>query len=45
MIYSAITERSPLGLAAPEAIPADVAKALQETAWVQHQETVSALKK
>ncbi len=45
MIYSAMTDRSPLGLAAPEAIPADVAKALQETAWAQHQETVAALKK
>lgn len=45
LIYSAITERSPLGLAAPEAIPADVAKTLQETAWAQHQETVAALKK
>ena len=45
MIYSAITERSPIGLAAPEAIPADVAKALQETAWTQHQETAAALKK
>ncbi len=44
MIYSAITERSPLGLAAPEAIPADVAKTLQETAWAQHHETVAALK-
>lgn len=45
MIYSAITERSPLGLAAPEAILADVAMTLQETAWAQHQETVAALKK
>lgn len=45
MIYSAITERSPIGLAAPEAIPADAAKTLQETAWAQHQETVAALKK
>lgn len=45
MIYSAMTERSPLGLAAPEAIPADVVKTLQETAWAQHQETVAALKK
>ncbi|MDB5341381.1 MAG: hypothetical protein JWN70_7000 [Planctomycetaceae bacterium] len=45
MIYSAITERSPIGLAAPEAIPADVVKTLQETAWAQHQETSAALKK
>jgi hypothetical protein len=45
MLYSALTERSPLGLAAPDAIPADVAKTLQETAWAQHQETVAALKK
>ncbi len=45
MIYSAMTERSPIGLAAPEAIPADVAKALQETAWAQSQETAAALKK
>ena len=45
MIYSAITERNPIGLAAPDAIPADVAKTLQETAWAQHQETVAVLKK
>lgn len=45
MIYSAMTERSPIGLPAPEAIPADVAKKLQESAWAQHQETVAALKK
>jgi hypothetical protein len=45
MIYSAITERSPIGLAAPETIPADVAKTLQETAWAQHQETAAQLKK
>ena len=45
MIYSAMTERSPIGLAVPEAIPADVAKTLQETAWAQHQETAAALKK
>jgi len=45
MIYSAMTERSPIGLAAPEAIRADVAKNLQESAWAQHQETVAALKK
>ena len=45
MIYSAITERSPIGLAAPDAIPADVAKTLQETAWAQHQQTSVELKK
>ena len=45
MIYSVLTERSPIGLAAPEAILADVAKTLQETAWAQHQETVASLKK
>lgn len=45
MIYSALTERSPIGLAAPDAIPVDVVKTLQETAWVQHQETVASLKK
>lgn len=45
MIYSAITGRSPIGLAAPDAIPADVVKTLQETAWAQHQETTAALKK
>jgi hypothetical protein len=45
MIYSAITQRNPIGLAAPEAIPADIAKTLQETAWTQHQETAAALKK
>ncbi|QDU97136.1 SGNH/GDSL hydrolase family protein [Lignipirellula cremea] len=45
MIYSAITDRSPLGLAAPESIPADVVKTLQETAWAQHQETAARLQK
>ena len=45
MIYAAMTERSPIGLAAPEAIPAEVVKTLQETAWAQHQETAAALKK
>lgn len=44
MIYSAMTGRSPVGLAAPEDIPADVVKTLQETAWAQHQETAAALK-
>lgn len=45
MIYAGMTERSPIGLAAPEAIPAEVVKTLQETAWAQHQETAAALKK
>jgi hypothetical protein len=45
MIYSSITQRNPIGLAAPEAIPADIARTLQETAWAQHQETAAALKK
>lgn len=45
MIYSTLTDRSPIGLAAPADIPADVAKTLQETAWAQHQETAAALKK
>ncbi|QDU29103.1 hypothetical protein ETAA8_42100 [Anatilimnocola aggregata] len=44
-IYSVLTGRSPVGLAAPEAIPSDVAKALQETAWAQYQETTAELKK
>ncbi len=44
LLYSAITNRSPVGLAAPEAIPADVTKTPQETAWAQHQETTTALK-
>jgi hypothetical protein len=44
MIYSAITGRTPIGLAAPEPIPADVAKTLQETAWAQHQQTTAELK-
>ncbi|MBL8828436.1 MAG: hypothetical protein JNM18_15750 [Planctomycetaceae bacterium] len=43
-IYSVLTGRSPVGLAAPTEIPADVAKTLQETAWAQHQATVAALK-
>ena len=45
LIYSAMTERSPVGLASPEAIPVDVVKTLQETAWAQHQATAAALKK
>jgi hypothetical protein len=45
MIYSAMTGRSPIGLAAPEAIPAEAVKTLQDTAWAQHQETAAALKK
>ena len=45
MIYSALTGRSPVGLAAPDPIPAETVKLLQETAWAQHQETAAALKK
>ena len=44
MIYSAMTGRSPVGLAAPGAIPAETVKLLQEIAWAQHQETAAALK-
>lgn len=43
-IYSVLTGRSPIGLAAPEEIPADVVKTLQETAWAQYQATSAALK-
>ncbi len=45
MIYAAMTGRSPIGLAAPDAIPADTVKVLQETAWAQHQETAALVKK
>lgn len=44
-IYSVLTGRSPVGLAALADMPAEVAKALQEAAWSQHQETMAALKK
>jgi hypothetical protein len=44
LLYSAMTNRNPVGLAAPDVIPADVARTLQETAWAQHQETTAALK-
>ncbi|MCE9608120.1 MAG: hypothetical protein K8U03_24810 [Planctomycetia bacterium] len=44
-IYSVVTGRSPLGLAAPTAIPADIAKSLQEAAWAQYQATAAELKK
>ena len=44
MIYGVITGRSPVGLVAPEGIPADVVKTLQEAAWKQVQETGAALK-
>ena len=43
IIYSVLTGRTPIGLAHPEAIPADIAKKLQETAWAQHQETAKTL--
>ncbi len=45
LIYSALTGRSPVGLAAPDKIPADVVKNLQKIAWDQYQETVADLKK
>lgn len=45
IIYSVLTGRSAVGLAAPEGITAEVVKALQETAWAQYQETAEALKK
>jgi len=44
IIYSVLTGRSPIGLAAPEAIPADTAKALQENAWAQYQATAAEIK-
>ena len=44
MIYSVLTERSPIGLAASGAMPADIVRTLQEIAWAQHRETVAALK-
>lgn len=43
-IYSVLTGRGPVGLAAPADIPATVAKELQAAAWAQHQETQAALK-
>ena len=39
-----VTERSSIGLAAPEAIPADMVKTLPESAWAQYQDS-AALKK
>lgn len=45
MLYSAMTERSPIGLAAPASIPADVVKTIQEIAWAQQQATLLALRK
>lgn len=44
-IYSVLTGRTAVGLAAPDSIPADVVKELQETSWAQHQETAAAVKK
>ena len=44
IIYSVLTGRSPVGLAAPASIPATVARELQTAAWTQHQETQAALK-
>ena len=43
-IYSLLTGRSPMGLAAPADMPAAAAKELQSAAWAQHQETQAALK-
>lgn len=45
MLYGTMTGRTPVGLAAPEAIPAETVKTLQETAWAQLQDTAAALKK
>lgn len=45
ILYSVLTGRTPVGLAAPESVPVEVVKKLQETAWAQHQETAAALKK
>ena len=45
IIYSVLTGRTAVGLAAPAGIPAAVARQLQEIAWTQHQETTTALKK
>jgi len=45
LLYSAMTTRSPIGLAAPEMIPADAAKTLQEVAWKQHAATLKDLSK
>lgn len=44
-IYSVLTGRTPIGLAFPESIPADIAKNIQETSWAQYQETSTELKK
>ncbi len=43
-LYSVMTGRSPMGLAAPADMPAAVAKELQAAAWAQHLETQAALK-
>ena len=42
LMYGVLTERSPVGLAAPAEIPADVARSLQEIAWAQRSETAAA---
>jgi len=44
IIYSVLTGRSPIGLAAPATIPAETAKALQEVAWAQYQATAAEVK-
>jgi hypothetical protein len=40
-----VTGRTPIGLAFPESIPADIAKSLQDMAWAQYKETATELKK
>jgi len=45
MLYGTMTGRTPVGLAAPDAVPAEIVKTLQETAWAQQQDTAAALKK
>lgn len=45
LIYSSMTDRTPVGLAAPTAIPPETARTLQESAWAQYQETKQALQK
>lgn len=45
LIYSTLTGRSPIGLAAPDSVPADVVKPLQEAAWAQYQATAEEVKR
>ncbi|MEY4938485.1 MAG: hypothetical protein RIQ93_220 [Verrucomicrobiota bacterium] len=44
-IYSVLTGRSPVGLAAPAEIPAAEVSSLQAAAWAQYHETQAALRK